>query len=148
MSRAILILVTLFFTQNLFAVECVDKDGNDIYNEPEKFLSIIENSSSCYEATQMAEACARGASLDVQTAGTAYLVCQNELDKYLPVVKDNKSPKVIAPERALLANMNNMCQVKYEKAEGTMYLSMNAFCKLSAINWVVNIARPLDTEEN
>jgi hypothetical protein len=38
--------------------------------------------------------------------------------------------------------MIGLCNKKYEAEQGTMYLSMNAYCALSAIQWIINIATP------
>ena len=111
---------------------CVDAKGNDITNQPEVFQRLIEQSKSCYEAKQLAEACAWGSSLDVQTVGVAYGVCDKEL-------------KAQKPARSLLAlesKMESICNKKYENEQGTMYRSMNAYCNLSALAWILDIATP------
>jgi len=117
-----------------FGAECVNEKGEDIYNQPEVFLALIEKADSCYSASQLASACAYGSSMDVQTAGTAYGVCATELEK------ENPSSEL----SGLLANMKSLCNKKYENAQGTMYRSMNSFCHLSAIEWVLGIASPVE----
>lgn len=112
------------------AIECADQNGQDIYSQPEVFTALIEKSETCYEATQLAEACAYGSSMDVMTAGTAYGVCEKELAAQNPSKKITK----------LLNDMQKECSEKYDKEEGTMYRSMNAFCQLSALEWILNIA--------
>ncbi|MCC2679802.1 MAG: hypothetical protein K0R29_2378 [Pseudobdellovibrio sp.] len=131
-----MLLIALMMTAGsiTFGAECVNEKGEDIYNQPEVFLALIEKADSCYSAQQLASACAYGSSLDVQTAGTAYGVCEAEL------AKQNPSKKLTA----LLANMKSLCNKKYEDAQGTMYRSMNSFCHLSAIDWVLGIASPVE----
>ena len=116
----------------VFAADCLDSKGADISSQPEVFTSLIENAESCNEAVKMAEACAWGSSLDVFTAGTAYTVCDKELQKEKPT-------EVVS---ALLNSMMNTCNDKYENEEGTMYRSFNAYCHLSAVEWILDIATP------
>lgn len=117
-----------------FGAECVNEKGEDIYNQPEVFISLIEKAESCYAAQELASACAYGSSLDIQTAGAAYGVCEAEL------AKTNPSKELTD----LLAGMKNKCNEKYADAQGTMYRSMNSFCHLSAIDWILGIASPLE----
>lgn len=130
-------VVAIIFAGSLsFAAECVNERGEDLYNQPEAFLALIEKADSCYSAKSLADACAYGSSLDVQTAGAAYSVCAAELAKEKPTKSLN----------TLLSNMKTLCNKKYEKAQGTMYRSMNSYCHLSAIEWVLGVASPLDSE--
>lgn len=126
----IVCIVALLVSQNLFANECVDANGNDISAQPEIFTELIKNEKSCYNASTMAEACAWGSSLDVMTAGAAYEVCETELQQ------QNPNPELLI----LMSLMQKACTQKYENQEGTMYRSINAYCHLSAIKWIVNIA--------
>lgn len=132
LALAALLVSSFVFSQNSFAEGCVDSSGQDIFNQPEVFFGIIEKSESCYEAVQMAEACAYGSSLDVSTAGVAYGICEKELQAQKPGKELTK----------LLSTMQTSCSEKYDKEQGTMYRSMNAFCQLSALEWVLNIATP------
>lgn len=128
-----LIAVMVFaISTSAFAGECVNKKGEDIYNQPDVFQALIEQSASCFEAKGLAEACAYGSSLDVSSAGAAYAVCQKELAQQKPAATLNKT----------LANMVSLCNKKYRNEEGTMYRSMNAFCNLSAIEWILGLATP------
>lgn len=126
------VAVLMIASSTGFAAECVNQKGEDIYNQPDVFLALIEKAESCYAAKSLAEACAYGSSLDVQTAGTAYGVCDAELSKTSP------SEKFLT----ILSSMNEMCNEKYQKLDGTMYRSMNAFCRLSAVEWILNLASP------
>lgn len=130
MFRVWLLSLSLMACQNLWAQECVDANGKDLLSEPEEFNLLIESAKSCYEAVQLAEACAWGSSMDAVTAGTAYGVCEKELQENKPTQK----------LESLLFEMQTACAEKYEGMEGTLYISMQAYCSLSAIEWVLNIA--------
>jgi hypothetical protein len=132
LSLVAMLVMCIVCSQNGVAAECVDSNGQDIFSQPEVFFGIIEKSESCYEAVEMAEACAYGSSLDVSTAGVAYDICEKELQVQKP------TKELIN----LLKTMQTSCSDKYYKEEGTMYRSMNAFCQLSALEWVLNIATP------
>jgi hypothetical protein len=135
--KKLLIAAVMIVGSLSFAAECVNEKGEDIYNQPDAFQALIEKADSCYSAKSLAEACAYGSSLDIQTAGAAYGVCATEL------AKENPSKKLTG----LLSNMNQMCDKKYEKVDGTMYRSMNAFCRLSAVEWILGIASPAEQTE-
>lgn len=130
--KKIIVLLSFAICSAAFSKECVNEKGEDIYNQPEVFQALIEKSASCYEAESLAEACAWGSSLDVMTAGTAYGVCEAELNAQKPK-KDILNT---------LNKMKSLCTKKYEHQDGTMYRSMNAFCHLNALSWTVNIATP------
>jgi len=128
--KTFLTIALMAFTTTSFAQDCVDSSGNDISGEPDAFYEIISNAGSCYQASQLAQACAWGSSLDVQTAGAAYDVCDDELKSLEP------SDKLTS----LLKQMGNACSEKYDNEDGTMYRSMSSYCYLSAIAWIVNLA--------
>lgn len=130
--KSSLILVLMVFAQNLMAAECVDSTGKDIISQPEVFTPLIEKAKSCYEAVEMAEACAWGSSIDVSTAATAYTVCEVELSAQNPTEKLT----------SLLETMEGSCAAKYENEEGSMYRSMHMYCNLSAIEWITTLATP------
>lgn len=121
----------LFLNTNVWADECI-VNGVEVLNDPTVFIPAIEKSETCYEATQLAEACAWGSSLDVQTAYAAYSVCDAELATYKPSLKALK----------FLDQMKDQCNEKYMNEEGTMYRSMMSFCHLTAISWAINMAAP------
>jgi hypothetical protein len=56
-------------------------------------------------------------------------ICDKELTSLKPSTENTD----------LLKTMVNTCDKAYENKEGTMYLSFNAFCKLEAISWIVNV---------
>lgn len=124
------VLLTLVLTTTAFAGECVNDKGEDILGNPEEFQTLIENASSCYKAKELASACAWGSSLDVITAGAAYDVCEKDLTKNNPA----------ADLLSTLTAMKQLCTNKYEDMDGTMYRSMNSYCHLDAIYWILNLA--------
>jgi hypothetical protein len=108
---------------------CVNAAGEDIQFDPDAIDQEILSKSTCYEAKTVAQNCALGASGDVSTAGEAYDICDKELTSLKPSTENTD----------LLKTMVNTCDKAYENKEGTMYLSFNAFCKLEAISWIVNV---------
>lgn len=122
----------LILSASAFAGECVDKNGKDIFNDPDAFQTEIASKEYCFQAVDLAESCAYGSSLDVSTAGIAYDICDGELKKQNPSKED----------LTLLSSMKDRCTKKYENEDGTMYRSMNAYCHLSAIEWILNLATP------
>lgn len=130
--KKLLIVLTLLVGSVSFSAECVNQKGEDIFNDPEQFQALIEKADSCYAAKNLAEACAYGSGLDVSTAGAAYEVCAVELEK-------NKPSKQLTET---LSSMKSMCNEKYVNEDGSMYRSMNAFCHLSAVEWILGIATP------
>ena len=125
------IFVLLFaVTTSAFAADCVNEKGEDITSQPEVFQALIEKSTECYQAKALAEACAYGSSIDVISAGLAYSVCEKKLN-------ENKPAKKLT---AMLTTMKKMCSDKYAKQQGTMYRSMNAYCNLTSIDWILGLA--------
>lgn len=130
MVKIFTILLSLFFiSSTVFADGCV-VNGVDVSNDPVVFSKAIETSETCYEAAKLAEACAWGSSLDVQTVSLAYDICSKELDSY------NPDKKILT----LLDDMKDTCNQKYVNMEGSMYRSMMSYCHLSALQWILNIA--------
>lgn len=72
---------------------------------------------SCAEADELATECAMGSSGDTQIAGAASSICQHDF----AANKDDK---------ALFGKLSKRCAAKYAKSQGTLYLSMAAFCEL------------------
>lgn len=95
----------------------------DCPSDADAIIKLIQNQVSCYEAQGVAEQCAYGSAIDTQIAGAAYEACSKNFSKLNR--KDKK----------LLSQMEDRCTQKYGKKQGTMYLSMAAFCRLSAAVW-------------
>jgi hypothetical protein len=98
----------------------------------EKLIASIAAQSSCYEAAKLARACAWGSSFDAHVAGAAVAVC----------AKDYK--KISSKDKQVLDYMGQQCSKKYEKMQGTMYISMNAFCHLTASEFWSEIYTPAE----
>lgn len=88
----------------------------------------ITNAASCREAAAVAEACALGASGDVVIAGAAQQRCERELGT------------LNASQQRTYAAQLQRCEHKYAAQQGTMYLSMTAFCKLQVTQSMVGRA--------
>lgn len=101
-------------------------------SDGEQLVKNIQSQTSCYEATKLARACAWGSSFDVQVAGSAVEVC----------AKDYK--KISRADQKILTYMNDKCAKKYEKMQGTMYISMAAFCQLQASEYWAEIYSPVE----
>jgi hypothetical protein len=91
-------------------------------NDLDKTVAAVKAAKTCKTSAALAEACAFGSSADVGIAGAAYEKCEHEVGQHL-------TP---AQKKALEA-ARHKCTKEYAHQEGTMYLSMNAFCNLSAI---------------
>ena len=109
---------------------CVDSTRKDISLDLEAIVALIAQQTSCNTATMVANACSWGTSGDVRTAWTAYRICNAEL------AKDKPSEG----SRAQLQNMESLCESKYASKHGSMYESLNAYCHLSAMHWVVSLS--------
>lgn len=118
------------------ANQCTDLNGNDILDKPDIIATLISQSPSCSDAAQLARSCAWGSSQDVATASAAYGVCAKQLESL------NPSQKALA----LLTTMKDLCNERYAQQQGTIFLSMNAYCHLNALEWIVNVELPPDTE--
>ena len=111
-----------------FADECPVKDTMD----GEKIISTIAAAKSCYEASTVAESCAWGSSMDVQFVGAALKTCEKDFTK---ISKSN---------RAMYNALVSDCGKKYAKQQGTMYVSMTAFCSLSVAKTFSGIFSPIE----
>ena len=113
MKKIILSLLVLVASQILPAVECS--------SEAEVIISQISSSKSCYEASQIAQECAWGSSIDVQFVGAASEICLANYDSW--------SDK----HKIILSTLSEDCNKKYENEQGSLYRSMNAFCYLGVV---------------
>ncbi len=99
------------------SVECPAQFGIEDYQE--KVDKAISSSSSCYEAKAFAESCAMGSSIDLQIGHSAEKKCANDFLRKLSKVDKDIYQKLL-----------KKCDEKYEKMQGTMYMSASAFCRL------------------
>ncbi|MGZ3696059.1 MAG: hypothetical protein ACXWQO_18555, partial [Bdellovibrionota bacterium] len=109
---------------------CVDSTGKDISQDLNAIVALIAQQTSCNTASMVANACSWGTSGDVRKAWTAYRICEAEL------AKDKPSDE----NRAQLQSMEGRCESRYAAKWGTMYESLNAYCHLEAMHWVVELS--------
>ncbi|WP_413578135.1 hypothetical protein ACLVWU_06290 [Bdellovibrio sp. HCB290] len=127
--KALIAVMVLAAAPTAMARECTDANGNDISNQPPVFQELISKSENCYQAVELAKACAWGSSLDVRTASLAYGVCETELATLKPAKVDTD----------LLATMNERCGAHHDPNGGTMARSFTAYCHLNAIDFIVSM---------
>ena len=84
----------------------------------EEILSVLNGAPSCERAMKLFEACAYGASGDVQFGAAVEKKCEAEFFGRL------KPPQSPSYRREL-----RICDGKYRSRSGTMYLSATAFCR-------------------
>ena len=110
---AILATVAILATAPARAEDCPAKsrDLDDV-------LAAIEAAPGCDRAMKVSEACALGASGDVQYAGAVEKKCEADF-----LGKANAAKKQ-AYKREL-----GVCDRKYRNESGTMYVSFTAFCR-------------------
>lgn len=126
-----LLSVSLFTSFSANALDaCPVEFGNDNYLE--KVAELATNAGSCWEASEVVEACALGASGDVFTVGAAIGRCEKDI------------PAMSRKDKKNYSYLKEKCNAKYDKMDGTMYRSMNAFCHLSVAKLYVDL---LSTEE-
>lgn len=112
--------------------QCVDANGKDIINQPEVFQDLISKQKNCDDAARLAEACGWGSSLDVSTVSLATTICENQIQANKPAKADLN----------LLNAMYKRCNAKYAHEQGTMYRSANAYCVLSADQFIFHLTTP------
>ncbi|WP_413587088.1 hypothetical protein [Bdellovibrio sp. HCB274] len=127
--KALFAVMVLATATTTMAAECKDTKGNDIYNNPPVFQALISQAENCYQAAELAGACAWGSGLDVRTAGLAYAVCEADLAKRQPVKADTD----------LLTAMVERCGAHHDPDGGSMGRSFTAFCQLNAIEFIVKM---------
>ncbi len=125
MKSSLLILSFSLFSLSAFAVENCPVDFGDDYLE--KVATLATNSDSCYQARDIVNVCALGASGDVYTVGAAIRRCQRDI------------PAMSKKDQETYVYLEKKCNDKYASMEGTMYLSMNAFCHLSVAELFVGL---------
>lgn len=127
---ALVVIAALSAAGSAQAGKCVDADGKDIYENADAIASEISaKKDSCRDAVALAGACARGASIDGLYAGRAYAVCTAELNQEQ---FDHEQLDAFFKARA------EICDANYANQTGTMYRSMNNYCHLNNLAWVLN----------
>ena len=81
-------------------------------------VAAVNDARSCEGAMKVAEACAYGASADVQFGAAVEKKCEGD---FLGNLK--------APQKRAYAREMGVCDRKYRNESGTMYRSFTAFCR-------------------
>jgi hypothetical protein len=116
-SMMVAAIAVLGFSVSAMADDCPVKIGSPSYMSD--VIKAVNAANGCYSASQVAQSCAMGSSGDGSIAGAARVKCEADFVK--------KAPKAdLATYQALLQKCTN----KYKNMQGTMYISMNAFCHL------------------
>jgi hypothetical protein len=89
----------------------------------------VAKAKTCEDAASIAEKCAFGSSADVQIAGAAIEVCKRDFAR-------NKD------DTALHDKLAKRCATKYEKMQGTIYISYAVFCQLDVAKLFSGLNRP------
>lgn len=126
MKNALILLFSLF-SLSVFAQEEItcSPDAGEV-------LEQINLTSSCYQASEVAKACAWGSSVDVGFVAAASEKCIKEVGA------------ISKKDKRLLKTLNKRCNKTYASKQGTMFQSMNAFCQLDALTFVVNVIQGAD----
>lgn len=110
------ILLTLLLLLHPVAVQAA-QDCPAASNQLDVVVNAIDASPTCAAAYRIMEACAFGSSADVQTGTAVIRKCETAM---------------AASRRASFQRESKACAAKYARMEGTMYLSMAAFCAAKA----------------
>jgi hypothetical protein len=95
-------------------------------------LANIEKQDSCYSAAKVARECGFGSTLDVHLAAAAGAKCTANKAKW---------PRA---QQKMHFTLYGECRKKYENAEGTMYRSMEAHCRLDVDELFWSLNNPVD----
>lgn len=87
-------------------------------NSMDDIIATLDAAPGCDRAMKLFEACAYGASGDVQFGAAVEKKCEADFLKAL------KPPQTLSYQREL-----GVCDRKYRNKSGTMYLSATAFCR-------------------
>jgi len=109
--------VPFLLAGSALATECPFQIASDNYVED--VLSAIDKAETCNQASELAQACALGSSIDTTIAGQAEQKCDADFQK-----------KLSKTERTTYDRLQKKCLKKYEAMEGSMYRSFHAFCRL------------------
>jgi hypothetical protein len=120
--KTLLLAFALVLSSTAFAQEVTcSPDAGEI-------IASIEATTTCYDASTIAENCAWGSSVDVGIAGAAYDVCLKE------------AGKLTSADKKLLSTMEKRCEKAWANREGSLYRSAHSFCKLDALKFVNGVA--------
>ena len=110
---AILAVVLSFAAAPARAEDCPAKSSG-----MDDIVAAVNDAPSCDRAMKVAEACAYGASADVQFGAAVEKKCEGD---FLGNLK--------APRKRAYGREMGVCDRKYRNKSGTMYLSFTAFCR-------------------
>jgi len=102
-------------------------------NYIEEVGKAIRAAETCDQAAEVAKVCAMGSSGDTQIAMAAERKCG--LDFWRKLTRN---------DRAIYNSIQAKCNRKYEKSEGTMYISAAAFCRLRVAELYSSLYLPPD----
>jgi hypothetical protein len=107
------VVVVLSFAAPARAEDCPAKS-----TEMDDIIASLKAAKSCDAAMKAFEACAYGASGDVQFGAAVEKKCEGDF-----------LAKLQAPQKASYQREMGVCDRKYRNQSGTMYLSFTAFCR-------------------
>ncbi len=113
--------------------DCADKYTND----RDLLIEDITKAETCYAASDLAESCAWGSTADLATTSAAISVCARAYQD-----------KLTTSDGLMLNALYEKCDAKYEGQSGTLYRSMNGFCRLEVSKLFSNLYTPVDGFEN
>lgn len=121
MKSLIFIFTVATFSLNIWAsdtqIDCPESN--------EEIVALINASNVyCKDAIDIATQCSFGSSRDLEIVGAAKVVCLKE------------AGILSRADQKLLTAMENRCNKAYQRLPGTMYMSMNAFCHLQAVDFI------------
>ncbi len=114
-----------------FAEDCPVEFPGESYSD--KVVSLIENTTSCWAATKLADICAIGATADYYTTVAARAKC----------ALDYKG-KLTPEDQKILTALHKKCEAKYKGQQGSMYLSGESFCHLNVDRLFSELYSPVD----
>ena len=110
---AILAVVLSFAAAPARAEDCPAKSSG-----MDDIVAAVNDAPSCDRAMKVAEACAYGASADVQFGAAVEKKCEADF-----------MPGLNTPQQQAYKREMRVCDQKYRNKSGTMYLSFAAFCR-------------------
>lgn len=126
-------VLTGLLVGSIALADCPDKYTTD----RDQLVDDIASAETCYEASNLAESCAWGSTADLATTSAAISVCARAYEE-----------KISRPDNAMLMALFEKCDAKYEGQDGTLYRSMNGFCRLEVSKLFSNLYTPVDGVEN
>lgn len=104
-------------------------NGVDISADDAAIVAAIGAQEFCFQAVVFAEKCGSNQGGDIRFINAAISKCEARL-------------RTLTPSQTDLNNLSNLkvaCNRKWHGREGTQYQSINGFCKLRALSWMMNL---------